>query len=79
MEERLYDIMSDLNEIMKDIDSMIAVSELESHGIIEGNYTNVAPSLLSVHIRLLKGIQADTYKLFTKIDETVLDVKYERI
>ena len=79
MEERLYDIMSDLNEIMKDIDSMITVSELESHGIIEGNYTNVAPSLLSVHIRLLKGIQADTYKLFTKIDETVLDVKYKRI
>ena len=79
MEERLYDIMSDLNEIMKDIDSMITVSELESLGIVEGNYTNVAPSLLSVHIRLLKGIQADTYKLFTKIDETVLDVKYERI
>ena len=79
MEERLYDIMSDLNEIMKDIDSMIAVSEIEFHGIVEGNYTNVAPSLLSVHIRLLKGIQADTYKLFTKIDETVLDVKYERI
>ena len=79
MINRMYDIMSDLNEIIKDIDSAIAVAEIESKGINEGIRNEVAESLLNVHIRLLKGIRDDVNKTHTKIDDTILDTKHSRL
>lgn len=79
MVNRMYDIMSDLNEIIKDMNSFVEVLEIESKGIRENDSPEIPQSLLNVHKRLLKGIQEDTSKLYTKIDETILDIKYERI
>ena len=79
MINRMYDIMSDLNEIVKDINSIVEVLEIESKGVRESNSPELPQSLLNVHKHLLKGIQEDTSKLYTKIDETILDIKYERI
>ena len=79
MINRMYDIMSDLNEIIKDIDSAIVVAEIEFKGINEGIRNEVAESLLNVHIRLLKGIRDDVSKAHTKIDDTILDVKHSRL
>lgn len=79
MINRMYDIMSDLNEIIKDINSIVEVLEIESRGVRESNSPEIPQSLLNVHKRLLKGIQKDTSKLYTKIDETILDIKYKRL
>ena len=79
MINRMYDIMSDLNEIIKDIDSAIVVAEIEFKGINEEIRNEVAESLLNVHIRLLKGIRDDVSKTHTKIDDTMLDVKHSRL
>ena len=79
MINRMYDIMSDLNEIIKDIDSAIVVAEIEYKGIREGNSNDVAESLLNVHIRLLKDIQDEVSVLYTQIDDTILDIKHNRI
>ena len=79
MINRMYDIMSDLNEIIKDIDSAIVVAEIEYKGIKEGIGNNVAESLLNVHIRLLKDIQDEVSVLYTQIDDTILDIKHNRI
>ena len=77
MINRMYDIMSDLNEIIKDIDSAIVVAEIEYKGIKEGIHNDVAESLLNVHIRLLKDIQDDTRKLYNKIDTTIINLKHQ--
>ena len=79
MKDKLYDIMSDLNEILKDMDSMVTVAEIQFNGIKEVLDTEIAQSILKTHIRLLKGIMDDTDKIYNKIDETILDMKYERI
>lgn len=79
MINRMYDIMSDLNEIIKDIDSAIVVAEIEYKGINEGIRNDVAESLLNVQIRLLKGIRDDVSKAHTKIDDTILDTKHNRL
>lgn len=79
MINRMYDIMSDLNEIIKDIDSAIVVAEIEYKGINEGIRNDVAESLLNVQIRLLKGIRDDVNKAHTKIDDTILDTKHNRL
>lgn len=77
MINRMYDIMSDLNEIIKDIDSAIVVAEIEYKGIKEEIRNDVAESLLNVHIRLLKDIQDDTRKLYNKIDTTIINLKHQ--
>ena len=79
MINRMYDIMSDLNEIIKDIDSAIAVAEIESKGVKEEIHNDVAESLLNVHIRLLKGIRDEVSKVHTKIEDIILDTKHSRL
>ena len=69
--------MSDLNEIIRDIDSAIVVAEIENKGIKEGIRNDVAESLLNVHIRLLKDIQNDTRELYNKIDTTIINIKHQ--
>ena len=79
MKEELYDIMSDYNEILKDIDAFVNVLEIEYKGVAEAPATETIKSIINVHIRLLKGIQKDSEELYNKIDQTILDMKYERI
>lgn len=77
MINRMYDIMSDLNEIIKDIDSVVTVAEIEFKGLNEEIRNDVPQSLLNVHIRLLKGIQDDTRKLYNKIDTTIINIRHQ--
>lgn len=79
MKEKLYDIMLDLNEILKDIDSLVDVVGIHFDGIVENYNSEKARSVLSVHLSVLKGIQEDTNELYNKIDETILDMKHKRV
>ena len=77
MKEKMYDILSDLNEILKDIDAVVKVLEIQFDGVVEIYDSETARSVLRVHLHLLKGIQEDSNKLYNKIDKTILDMKYE--
>ena len=77
MKEKLYDVLSDLNEIIKDIEAVVKVLEIQFDGVVEVYDSETARSVLRVHLHLLKGIQEDSNKLYNKIDQTILDMKYE--
>lgn len=79
MKERLYDIMCELNDVLKDIDSIIKILEIEFDGVVEVYDTDTTRSVLRVHLRLLRGIQEDCNKIYNRIDETILDIRHERI
>ena len=74
MKEKLYDIMSDYNEILHDFESFINVLEFELKGAEELNDTENIKDVIRVHLRLLKGIQTDSEELYNKIDETILSI-----
>lgn len=78
MKEKLYNIMEDLNEILKDIDALVDVVGIHFDGIVEGYTSDKARSVLNVQLSVLKAIQKDTENLYNKIDQMVLDIKYER-
>ena len=71
--------MEDLNEILKDIDALVDVVGIHFDGIVEGYTSDKARSVLNVQLSVLKAIQKDTENLYNKIDQTILDMKYERI
>jgi len=79
MKEKLYNIMEDLNEILKDVDALVDVVGIHFDGIVEGYTSDKARSVLNVQLSVLKAIQKDTEDLYNKIDQTILDMKYERI
>lgn len=79
MKEKLYNIMEDLNEILKDMDALVDVVGIHFDGIVEGYTSDKARSVLNVQLSVLKAIQKDTEDLYNKIDQTILDMKYERI
>lgn len=79
MKEKLYNIMEDLNEILKDIDALVDVVGIHFDGIVEGYTSDKARSVLNVQLSVLKAIQKDTEDLYNKIDQTVLDLKHERV
>lgn len=71
--------MEDLNEILKDMDALVDVVGIHFDGIIEGYTSDKARSVLNVQLSVLKAIQKDTEDLYNKIDQTILDMKYERL
>ena len=71
--------MEDLNEILKDVDALVDVVGIHFDGIVEGYTSDKARSVLNVQLSVLKAIQKDTENLYNKIDQTILDMKYERI
>lgn len=79
MKDRLYEIMGELNDVLKDIDSIIKILEIEFDGVVEVYDTDTTRSVLRVHLRLLRGIQEDCNKIYNRIDETILDIRHERI
>jgi len=79
MKEKLYNLLSEFNDILKDIDDVERVLEIQFNGITEGCDKEMARSVLNVHLRLIKAIRKDSEELYNKIDQTILDMKYERI
>ena len=75
MKEKLYDIMSDYNEILKDIDAFVNVLEIEYKGVGDISDTETVKGIIKVHLRLLKDIQRDSEELYNRIDETNLQMK----
>ena len=75
MKEKLYDIMSDYNEILKDIDAFVNVLEFELKGAETTSATENTKDIIRVHLRLLRGIQTDSEELYNKIDELNLSIK----
>ena len=74
MKEKLYDIMSDYNEILHDFESFINVLEFELKGAEELNDTENIKDVIRVHLRFLRVVQSDSVKLYNKIDETILSI-----
>lgn len=75
MKETLYDIMSEYNEILKDIDAFINVLEIELKGVETTATTENTKNVIRVHLQLLRGIQTDSEELYNKIDEMNLSIK----
>lgn len=74
MKEKLYDIMSDYNEILKDIDAFVNVLEIELKGAEANATTENIQNVIRVHLRFLRVIQSDSEELYNKIDETILSI-----
>ena len=75
MKDILYDIMTEYNAILFDIESFINILELELRGFEEMQADEKLQSLTRVHLRYLKSIQDDSNKLYNRIDETCLKLK----
>ena len=78
MKEKLYNIMEDLNEILKDVDALGDGVGIHFDGIVENYGCEKARSLLSVYLSVVRGIHEDCEELYNKIDQTILDMKKER-
>lgn len=79
MKNRLQKIMTDLEEIIRQIEdakNLLNMLCIASTG--EKNKDNIK-SILNVQIRLLEGMETDSRKLHQEIDETILDMIHNRI
>lgn len=78
MRDRLYDIMSDFNDIITNIESIEKVLEIQFDGIVEIYDSEIARNVLNVHLCLLKGINEDCKTLYDDMDQMLLDMKHNR-
>ncbi len=79
MKERLYNLMSEFNVIIEDINCLGDAIEVHFDGIVKNYGCEKARSLLNVYLSVVRGIHEDCEELYNKIDQTILDMKYERI
>lgn len=79
MKNRLYNIMSDVEELMKQIEDIKNVLEIQSEVFRGDNQPARVKSVLNVQIRLLEGTQEASRSLRDKVDDTILDVVHNRI
>ena len=75
MKEKLYEIMSEFNDIINDIDSMKKVLKLQYNAINEGSGDEITGCVLNVNLRLLTDIQNDCEELYNRIDRAFLETK----
>ena len=79
MKNRLYNIMSDVEELMKQIEDIKNVLEIQSEVFRGDNQPARIKSVLNVQIRLLEGTQEASRSLRDKVDDTILDVVHNRL
>ena len=79
MRNRLHKIMIDLEEIIKQIEDIENVLNMQYIASCQENNQDWLKSTLNVQIRLLEGIESDSRNLHRKVDETILDVIHNRI
>lgn len=79
MKNRLYNIMSDVEELMKQIEDIKNVLEIQSEVFRGDNQPARLKSVLNVQIRLLEGTQEASRSLRDKVDDTILDVVHNRL
>ena len=75
MRDRLYDLMSEFNVIIEDIECLGDAVEVHFDGIVEHYDCEKARSLLRVYLSVIRGIKEDCEELYNKIDRVVLDMK----
>lgn len=79
MKNRLQKIMTDLEEIIRQIEdnkNVLNMQFIATTGKINHDWLK---SVLNVQIRLLEDMETDTRKLHQEIDETILDIIHNRI
>lgn len=75
MRDRLYNLMSEFNVIIEDIECLGDAVEVHFDGIVEHYDCEKARSLLRVYLSVIRGIKEDCEELYNKIDQTILDMK----
>lgn len=79
MKDRLYSIMADVEDVMKQIDDMKNVLEIQIELLNGENIPARIKSVLNVQIRLLKSTQEASHTLRDKVDDTILDRVHNRL
>lgn len=79
MKDKLYNLMSDLEDIIKELADMQNSLEIQELGLKEENDTTKIKSALRVQIRLVKGTREECNTLRTRIDDLILDVVHGRL
>ena len=79
MKDRLHKFMTDLEEIIRQIEDNKNVLNMECIATTQENNNDWIKSVLNVQIKLLEGMETDTRKLHQEIDETILDMIHNRI
>lgn len=79
MKNRLYDFMSDLDEIVIELMDARNMLELHLEDTHEVNQCVRLRSLLNVQIRMIERITEECMSLHKKMDDTTLDVVHNRI
>lgn len=79
MKNRLQKIMTDLEEIIRQIEDDKNLLNMLCIASTGENNQDYIKSILNVQIRLLNGMETDSRKLHQQIDETILDIIHNRI
>lgn len=79
MKDRLYSIMAGVEDVMKQIDDMKNVLEIQIELLNGENLPARIKSVLNVQIRLLKSTQEASHTLRDKVDDTILDRVHNRL
>ena len=79
MKNRLQKIMTDLEEIIRQIEDNRNILNMLCIASRQENDNEYLTSTLNVQIRLLEGIETDCRNLHQEIDETILDATHNRI
>ena len=79
MKNRLQKIMTDLEEIIRQIEDNKNILNMQYIATTQENNHEWLKSTLNVQIRLLAGMETDARKLHQEIDETILDITHNRI
>ena len=79
MKNRLQKIMTDLEEIIRQIEDNKNVLNMQYIATTQENNYEWPKSAINVQIRLLEGMETDARKLHQEIDETILDIIHNRI
>lgn len=79
MKNRLYSIMSDTEDITKQLDDMVNILELQLTVTSEEKQAVNLNSILRIQIRLLAETREACSQLCARIDETILDILHNRL
>lgn len=79
MKNRLHKIMTDLEEIIRQIEDNKNILNMLCIASRQENQHEYLTSALNIQIRLLEGIETDSRYLHQEIDETILDIIHNRI
>ncbi len=78
MTDRLYEIMYDLEEIIRLIEDMKCSLNIQYMGANEKE-DNQIKGIINVQLQLLRNLEADSRIVHEKLDDTILDLIHKRL